>query len=1286
MPTPLKRRLRLARRGVVYGVALMLVCLAVVIGVAGQLLPVAERKPERIAAWLSDRAGRPVAFDRVETQWTRRGPLLRLDGLRVGAGADAVRVGEAEVLVSMYAGLLPGRSFTELRLRNLRLTLRRAEDGVWSVLGLPGQGRGGDPLKHLEGLGELQVIDARLAVLAPSLGWELKVPKIDLRLRVDGNRVRAGAHARARAGAAPLRLSFDFDRRSGDGRGYMQADRVDLSHWTPVLRLAGVAVAAGSGQAKAWVELRGRRVETVTSQVQLSHVVLQGMPLHAGRVRTAATFDRVEGSARWRSEPGGWRFDAPSLRVGTEQDPQRLDGLTLAGGARWAVLADRVQAQPLLQVLALSDRLDPELRRWLVRARPGGELSKVAMAGNRKGLLHARGAVTSLRFDPAGDAPGLSGLGGTLIGDAEGFSFELDPASKLRIDWPLGFGAAHAFSTRGRISGWREGSGWRVASPGLHLLGRDLRAQLRGGFLFQGDGTRPRLDLAAQVEALPLVAARQFLVRHRMPRPAVQWLDRALLGGTLRDTRALVSGDLDDWPFRGSSGRLEASARITDGRFKFHPEWPVLDEAVIDARWLGNGLTLGGRGALAGVAVDKLDASIADFAQADLAVSAEGQNDAGALLQLLRLSPLNDAHAETLRNLVASGPARATFELLQPLRRERAALKRLAGAIELRDAKLSERRWKLDFDRVRGRFEYGLRGFQAEQVAVNMRSQPGLLSLRGGDRTRDGSQAFEAGLAMSLTAAELLDRAPAMAWLKPHMEGRSRWSVGVSVPKGQALDGATRLQLRSDLVGTTLKLPAPLDKPQGQSLAALVQTSLPLERGQVEVALGGLLSLRARSSGGQTGVRVMLGGPVTQSAPASGVVVEGRTGSLDALEWTAMASTMGAAGKGGGDSAPATVARSQGSLPLRRIDVTSGRLLLLGGQFPDTRLQVVPSGGALSVTMDGPALAGRLRVPDADGAAITGDFERAHWLAAGRSTAAGPAPRSAAADTANPARIPPLALEVADLRVGQARLGRASLRTQPVAAGLRVQQLALRSAGQQIDITGDWVGRGAASRTRVSTAIASDNLGGLLEALGFKDHLRGGKGKVQFDASWAGGPSAFALRGIDGRLSIDARDGQLLELEPGAGRVLGLLSIAQLPRRVLLDFRDFFSKGFAFDRIDGQLDVGAGVARSENLRIEGPAAEIRIRGSTDLAAQQFNQTIQVLPRSGNLLTVVGAVAGGPLGAAVGAAANAVLRKPLGELGAKTYRVTGPWKDPEVQLIRQAPRAQVRTRATGGDPG
>ncbi|HEY0310264.1 MAG TPA: hypothetical protein VGC43_03935, partial [Luteimonas sp.] len=158
MSPSLHRRMRLARRWAGYSAAIALVLAALVVGVASQLLPLAERHPARIAQWLGERVGRPVAFDAVDTRWTRRGPLLRLDNLRLGEGSQAIVVGDAEMLISQYAGLLPGRSFTELRLRGLDLTLQRTADGRWEIRGLPGQQQAqGDPFEALEGLGELQV-------------------------------------------------------------------------------------------------------------------------------------------------------------------------------------------------------------------------------------------------------------------------------------------------------------------------------------------------------------------------------------------------------------------------------------------------------------------------------------------------------------------------------------------------------------------------------------------------------------------------------------------------------------------------------------------------------------------------------------------------------------------------------------------------------------------------------------------------------------------------------------------------------------------------------------------------------------------------------------------------------------------------------------------------------------------------------------------------------------------------------------------------------------------------
>jgi len=142
------------------------------------------------------------------------------------------------------------------------------------------------------------------------------------------------------------------------------------------------------------------------------------------------------------------------------------------------------------------------------------------------------------------------------------------------------------------------------------------------------------------------------------------------------------------------------------------------------------------------------------------------------------------------------------------------------------------------------------------------------------------------------------------------------------------------------------------------------------------------------------------------------------------------------------------------------------------------------------------------------------------------------------------------------------------------------------------------------------------------------------------------------------------------------------LSLAQIPRRLTLDFRDLFDKGFGFNKLGGTVRFGGGHARSEDLVIDGPAATIDIRGAADLRAQRFDQTIEVRPKAGNLLTAIGAVAGGPVGAAIGAAANVVLNKPLGSRAGRTYRVTGPFKEPKVEVVS---REQAETAAAAPPP-
>src|SRR5690606_30104113 len=426
---------------------------------------------------------------------------------------------------------------------------------------------------------ELQVIGGRLRVQAPALGIDAQVPRIDLRMRVDEERVRVGMRAWMDGDRAPVQARAQLGRGDGSGRAYVAAREIALSAWSPLLHAAGITVTGGEGRIEAWAALQGNRVAQATVDADLHAVQLRGAPVAANVPVPRVDFGSVQLQGRWRAIDGGWRVDAPRLRIGDGEGAQSLDGLVVAGGRPPALLAGRIDAGPLLAFAALSDRVAPGLRRWLLQGRPAAVLHEVELAGERGGALRAHARVEGLRFAAHGSAPGISGLDGTLDGDADGMVFEFDPKATLRFDWPGGFGAPHDVRLRGRVAGWREGAGWRVETPALRIDGTGYAADVRGGLVFQGDGTRPRIDVAARLDDTEVPVARRFWVRHLMSEGALHWLDTALVGGRVLDGRAVVSGDLDDWPFRTGEheGLFEAGGRLADAVVKFQPDWPAAD-------------------------------------------------------------------------------------------------------------------------------------------------------------------------------------------------------------------------------------------------------------------------------------------------------------------------------------------------------------------------------------------------------------------------------------------------------------------------------------------------------------------------------------------------------------------------------------------------------------------------------------------------------------------------------------------------------------------------------------
>ena len=173
---------------------------------------------------------------------------------------------------------------------------------------------------------------------------------------------------------------------------------------------------------------------------------------------------------------------------------------------------------------------------------------------------------------------------------------------------------------------------------------------------------------------------------------------------------------------------------------------------------------------------------------------------------------------------------------------------------------------------------------------------------------------------------------------------------------------------------------------------------------------------------------------------------------------------------------------------------------------------------------------------------------------------------------------------------------------------------------------------------------------------------------VEFDIDWSGGPSDDFRESLNGDVLVRIGIGQLSEVEPGAGRMFGLMSVVALPRRLSLDFRDVFDKGFGFDQIRGRFRLENGQTFTCNLALEGPAAQIGVVGRAGLVDRDYDQTAVVSANFGNALPVVGAVLGGPTVAAVVLIFSQIFKKPLSEVGQVYYNISGSWDEPTIESV------------------
>jgi uncharacterized protein YhdP len=216
--------------------------------------------------------------------------------------------------------------------------------------------------------------------------------------------------------------------------------------------------------------------------------------------------------------------------------------------------------------------------------------------------------------------------------------------------------------------------------------------------------------------------------------------------------------------------------------------------------------------------------------------------------------------------------------------------------------------------------------------------------------------------------------------------------------------------------------------------------------------------------------------------------------------------------------------------------------------------------------------------------------------------------------------------------------------------------------------------RGEKQQTQIDVKVDVEDAGGYLAHFGYGETVRNAPTTIDGDLQWAGAPNDFDFPTLSGTFRMKSGAGQFTKIDPGIGKLLGVLSLQALPRRITLDFRDVFSEGFAFDDINGDFRIESGQMHTDNLKLSGPAAAVAIKGDLDLARETQQLTVRVQPALSSSVSagaMVLFIANPLVGAAVGAGAllaQKMFNNPIDQMFSYDYRVTGPWVDPVVERV------------------
>lgn len=1253
LPIVWKQRVTKILKKSLMAFAFLIITAAVISTLFRALTPWVEHYKSEVEHHLSVIIGETVTIDALETGWYWFEPVIKLNQVSVSDGRkEAVKLSKLLVGINLFSSLWhwqiqPGVLFID----DLHVHIEQ-KDGKWQIEGI-------DNFSNAK-------INWDLASTKPILAWILAQQKIIIKnlsaqIHLENGQViplreldlkianKAGHYKIKGKGLLEQAIPTNFQLlgelnvnpyalQKTKGHVFLSLQHVLLKQWQGFTPPSDITLLDGVGTLQLWIDIAKGQFENVQARVRLNHLIWQDK-----RQNSPESIQSFKANLAWKPTTEGWQLSADKVQLRLKNTVWPENRFLLRYQAKEGVYWGYVK-HVLVESLSSLSLPWPETLTPLLALNPQGLLddSQIQIKDHKLNYLLTR--FSALHWQGNANWPGVQNLSGALLWQPDSGHLKLSEEHTTLV--PAGHAPVPLEALDVSLAWQKVNDAFHVTLEHFILNHANLKLSAKG------ESSNGALHLAGQFSASEAQKIIALLPSNHLKPKLDAWLKTGIKRIESLDGNFIVNGPLADFPFDKQPGEFVINSHLKGTDLVFAHNWPLTKNISGNLRVSKRDLEADINHAdLQGIIVDKINLGVKDIGLDHETLLVHSQVDARSdkALAYILASPLKQKLG-ALNALTMQGLLALDLQLEAPLYPENDEV--LAqGLLQFNNNRIEvkHRLETIALSEINGSLLFNQKGILNSTLTTQILNTPAKLMMRS---IHDTIPYTELNIAWQTSVEALKQKLPLPLFAL--MQGNINLNSLIKLTDDP--NDLDHLRVETSLQGLTIDLPKPFGKTKDESVPLTIDFDFnPEKAARLQINYGHLLDtdLLFSSEKGNFALQkgeIVLGHGKANGQKHKGVYLVGSLPYFDAEQWVAVKDKM---------------ASTDGQDFLGGVDITLEKTKFWSENFDKLTIKATKLGKDWSIQLAQAKVSAQLRYQPALNT-LSGQFDtlRLEKKQEGKQALAGQM-------ALKPRDLPNLDLQINAFQWGNLDLGSVNLKATNSPNSWQIDALKIKSPTYLLSAKGSWTQQGKANNTTFQAELTINDLANSLTHFNLTPAVEATQGIVRFEGGWPAPLTDFSLKKVRGELSIYFKDGRITHLSPetegklGLGKLLSILSLQTIPRRLKLDFSDLSKGGYSFDKFSGNFKLANGVMSTQDSTIDGPVAFASMKGTLDIANQQYDMDLKIAPHITASLPIVATIAGGPIAGIATWAASKLINQGMQSISGYSYKVTGPWQDPSV---------------------